>query len=71
MDKKFKLKGKTVLAIAHRSSTISSMDRIVVLEKGRIIEQGSHDILLRENGVYSNFWNRQSGVFIGSKVAAE
>ena len=65
------MKGKTVLAIAHRLSTIASMDRIVVLEKGRIVEQGSHDILLRENGVYSNFWNRQSGVFIGSKTAAE
>ena len=65
------MEGKTVLAIAHRLSTIASMDRIVVLEKGKIVEQGSHDILLRENGVYSNFWNRQSGAFIGSKAAAE
>ena len=65
------MEGKTVLAIAHRLSTIASMDRIVVLEKGRIIEQGSHDILLQRNGVYSNFWNRQSGLFIGSKAAAE
>ncbi len=65
------MEGKTVLAIAHRLSTIASMDRIVVLEKGRIVEQGSHDILLQENGVYSNFWNRQSGIFIGSKAAAE
>ena len=65
------MEGKTVLAIAHRLSTIASMDRIIVLEKGRIIEQGSHDILLQQNGVYSNFWNRQSGFFIGSKAAAE
>ncbi len=65
------MEGKTVLAIAHRLSTIASMDRIVVLEKGRIVEQGSHDILLQGNGVYSNFWNRQSRVFTGNKAAAE
>ncbi len=63
--------GKTVLAIAHRLSTIARMDRIVVLEAGRIAEQGTHAELLEANGLYARFWQRQSGGFIGVKEAAE
>ena len=59
------MKGKTVIAIAHRLSTIAAMDRIIVLEDGRIEEQGSHSELLAKNGLYARFWARQSGGFIG------
>lgn len=59
------MKGKTVIAIAHRLSTIAAMDRIVVLEDGRIAEAGSHAELLARNGLYSRFWAQQSGGFIG------
>jgi ATP-binding cassette subfamily B multidrug efflux pump len=65
------MKGKTVIAIAHRLSTIAAMDRIVVLEDGRIEEQGSHTELLAKNGLYARFWARQSGGFIGIEDAAE
>ena len=57
--------GKTVIAIAHRLSTIAALDRLVVMDKGRIIEQGSHEELLAENGVYAGLWERQSGGFLG------
>jgi ATP-binding cassette subfamily B multidrug efflux pump len=56
--------GKTVIAIAHRLSTIARMDRLVVLDRGRIVEQGSHEELLRHNGHYAALWRRQSGGFI-------
>ena len=56
--------GKTVIAIAHRLSTIAQMDRLVVLERGRIVEQGSHAELLRLGGHYAALWRRQSGGFI-------
>jgi ATP-binding cassette, subfamily B, multidrug efflux pump len=56
--------GKTVIAIAHRLSTIAQMDRLVVLEKGRIVEQGSHRDLLAHNGHYAALWRRQAGGFI-------
>ncbi len=56
--------GKTVIAIAHRLSTIARMDRLVVMEHGRIVEQGSHAELLRHNGHYAALWQRQSGGFI-------
>jgi ATP-binding cassette subfamily B protein len=59
------MQGKTVLAIAHRLSTIAEMDRIVVLDQGRIVEQGSHADLLALGGFYARYWNRQSGGFIG------
>ncbi len=59
------MQGKTVLAIAHRLSTIAAMDRIVVLDAGRIVETGSHAELLALNGLYARYWSRQSGGFIG------
>lgn len=59
------MEGKTVIAIAHRLSTIAALDRLVVMDKGRIIEQGSHEELLAKNGVYASLWERQSGGFLG------
>ncbi len=61
--------GKTVIAIAHRLSTLRRMDRIVVLDEGRIVEEGTHDTLLARRGLYARFWDRQAGGLIG--VAAE
>jgi len=58
------MEGKTVIAIAHRLSTIAQMDRIVVLDEGRIVEEGSHAKLLKANGLYASFWSRQSGGFL-------
>ncbi|MER2510383.1 MAG: ABC transporter ATP-binding protein [Amaricoccus sp.] len=63
------MEGKTVIAIAHRLSTISRMDRIVVLDAGRIAEQGTHAALLARNGLYAKFWNHQSGGFINLEAA--
>jgi len=63
------MEGKTVIAIAHRLSTISHMDRIVVMDDGRIAEQGSHEELLARGGLYAGFWARQSGGMIGIQAA--
>jgi len=62
--------GKTVIAIAHRLSTIAAMDRIVVLNEGRIVEQGHHDALLAQGGLYTRLWQRQSGGFLGHAATA-
>ncbi|WP_147109767.1 ABC transporter ATP-binding protein [Tateyamaria sp. syn59] len=63
------MEGKTVIAIAHRLSTIAQMDRILVLDDGKIAEDGSHDALLAKGGLYSEFWARQSGGFIATEAA--
>ena len=61
--------GKTVIAIAHRLSTIAQMDRIIVMDQGRIIEDGTHDALLAQGGQYARFWARQSGGFLGQDAS--
>jgi ATP-binding cassette subfamily B multidrug efflux pump len=58
------MEGKTVIAIAHRLSTIAAMDRLVVMDEGRIVEQGSHEELLARGGLYAQLWARQSGGFL-------
>ncbi len=58
------MKGRTVVVVAHRLSTISDMDRILVFDQGRIIEDGNHDQLLRRNGHYAHLWNMQAGGFL-------
>jgi ATP-binding cassette subfamily B multidrug efflux pump len=63
------MEGKTVIAIAHRLSTIARMDRIVVLDDGKVLEDGSHDALLRQGGIYARLWARQSGGFLGDTIA--
>ena len=63
------MQGKTVLAIAHRLSTLTEMDRIVVLDEGRVAEAGTHAELLAKRGLYARYWRRQSGGFLD--VAAE
>ncbi|WP_333712209.1 ABC transporter ATP-binding protein [Yoonia sp.] len=62
---------KTVIAIAHRLSTLAQMDRIVVLDGGRIVEEGTHHALLARAGLYARYWNRQSGGFLNLTDAAE
>jgi ATP-binding cassette subfamily B multidrug efflux pump len=59
------MEGKTVVAIAHRLSTIAALDRLVVMDAGRIVEQGSHAELLAQNGIYARLWAHQSGGFLG------
>lgn len=65
------MEGKTVIAIAHRLSTIARMDRILVLEDGKIAEDGTHAELLAMGGLYAGFWQRQSGGFIGTETTSE
>jgi len=62
------MEGKTVVAIAHRLSTIAAMDRLIVLDQGRIVEQGSHQELLAHNGLYARLWSHQSGGFLGEEA---
>ncbi len=64
------MEGKTVIAIAHRLSTIAEMDRILVMDQGRIVEEGSHDMLLANGGLYADFWGRQSGGFLTTEDEA-
>ncbi|HKG72705.1 MAG TPA: ABC transporter ATP-binding protein [Aestuariivirgaceae bacterium] len=63
------MEGKTVIAIAHRLSTIAAMDRLVVMDEGRIVEDGTHQQLLQRGGLYADFWMRQSGGFIAREAA--
>lgn len=59
------MEGKTVIAIAHRLSTIAAMDRLIVIDKGKIIEEGSHAALIKKKGLYARLWKHQSGGFLG------
>jgi ATP-binding cassette, subfamily B, multidrug efflux pump len=67
------MEGKTVIAVAHRLSTIAAMDRLIIMDQGRIVEEGTHRQLLKKNGLYANLWKRQSGGFLVAEeaVAAE
>ncbi|MBW9115318.1 ABC transporter ATP-binding protein [Rhizobium cauense] len=64
------MEGKTVLAIAHRLSTIAALDRLIVVDEGRIIEEGSHETLLKRGGLYADLWARQSGGFLATDFDA-
>ena len=63
------MEGKTVIAVAHRLSTIAAMDRLIVMDQGRIVEEGSHQALLHKGGLYADLWTRQSGGFIAREAA--
>ncbi|ESY96112.1 multidrug ABC transporter ATP-binding protein [Mesorhizobium sp. LNHC209A00] len=65
------MQGKTVIAIAHRLSTIAAMDRLVVMDQGRVIEEGSHEELVARGGLYAQLWQRQSGGFLLDDVPVE
>ncbi|MBT4689821.1 MAG: ABC transporter ATP-binding protein, partial [Rhodospirillaceae bacterium] len=63
------MSGKTVIAIAHRLSTIAAMDRLIVMDQGRIVEEGDHETLLLRGGLYADLWSRQSGGFLAKEAA--
>ena len=65
------MEGKTVIAIAHRLSTIAALDRLVVMDQGRIVEEGSHRELLAQGGLYARLWAHQSGGFLGESSEAD
>jgi ATP-binding cassette subfamily B multidrug efflux pump len=58
------MEGKTVIAIAHRLSTLQLMDRLIVMDEARIVEEGTHEELLENGGLYAGLWSRQSGGFL-------
>ena len=62
------MQGKTVIAIAHRLSTIAALDRLVVVDQGRIVEEGDHRTLLAQGGLYARLWSHQSGGFLGEST---
>ena len=62
------MEGKTVIAIAHRLSTIAMLDRLIVVDEGRMVESGTHQELLARNGIYAGLWQRQSGGFLGNDL---
>jgi len=62
------MQGKTVIAIAHRLSTIAAMDRLIVMDEGRVVEEGGHRTLLARGGLYARLWAHQSGGFLGEQV---
>ncbi|WP_428848491.1 hypothetical protein [Shewanella submarina] len=59
------MEGKTVIAIAHRLSTIAAMDRLIVVDKGKVVEQGTHKELIAQGGIYAQLWAHQTGGFLG------
>ncbi|MFA7558580.1 MAG: ATP-binding cassette domain-containing protein, partial [Hydrogenophaga sp.] len=61
------MQGKTVIAIAHRLSTIAAMDRLIVMDQGRIVEEGTHQALLARGGIYAKLWAHQSGGFLAEQ----
>jgi ATP-binding cassette, subfamily B, multidrug efflux pump len=63
------MEGKTVIAIAHRLSTIAAMDRLVIMDRGAIVETGTHNELLARGGLYASLWARQSGGFLAKEAA--
>ena len=65
------MEGKTVIVIAHRLSTIAALDRLIVLDEGRIVEEGRHADLVARGGLYADLWHRQSGGFLGGDREAE
>ena len=65
------MEDKTVIAIAHRLSTIAQMDRLIVLDQGHIVEQGTHDELIAQNGLYAHLWKRQTGGFLVDELETE
>jgi ATP-binding cassette subfamily B multidrug efflux pump len=65
------MEGKTVIAIAHRLSTIAAMDRLIVMDRGRVVEEGDHRTLLAKGGLYARLWEHQSGGFLGETLTDE
>ena len=65
------MEGKTVVAIAHRLSTIAAMDRLIVMDHGRVVETGDHKSLLAAGGIYARLWAHQSGGFLGEEADDE
>jgi ATP-binding cassette subfamily B protein len=63
------MEGRTALVVAHRLSTVAGMDQLVVLDRGRIVEQGTHQELLGSDGTYANLWQHQSGGFLDDSPA--